>query len=166
MQRLEREGQVAYRDRSRGWSLLFLCLVFPVLFLVAEEAFRRPDTAVGAAASVGALAAVGAAFFLNRTHTLLIDRDAGTLVTARMHSFWGARRSYRLSEVNSVLLGMKVLDHSTSRGVLQWSEHVYTILIDLGETRILIHSAISGEPGKRLALSLAKDLGVPVRNTF
>ncbi len=166
MVRLERPGQIAYRDRRLGWSLLFLCVVFPVALLLFEEALRRRETAMTFGTGGATLAAIATAFALMRTNTLVIDPAAGTVVSSRARFVWTRQQTCNLAEVRAVLLGTKIVDHATLRGRNDWSETVYQIMIEVGPSRMPVHEGIIGPSGKTLANLLAKDLGVPVRNEF
>jgi len=62
MERLERPSPIAYRDRRRGWSLLFLCLVLPVALLLLEEAVRQQERSMTIGMGGADLAALVTAF--------------------------------------------------------------------------------------------------------
>jgi len=168
MKRLEREGQVAYRDRRWGWSLIFFCLVVPVAFLMVQDGIDRGDRAATRFAMAAAAVSVVTSFALLRTHTLLIDRNTGTLVSSRLLFCFGSRKSYPLSQVKTVRLTEKVLEHPTTptgRGG-NWIEHRFRIGVEVDQAMVVVHEGLSGASGRTLAVRLAKDLGVRVRNEF
>lgn len=167
MTRLERLGQIAYRDRRWGWSLLFFCFALPLSLLMLQGELDRANPRSIAVAEVAVLVSLGGALTLLRSHILLIDRDAGTLLSRRMRFLWSKQRQFALADVKAVQVGMKIVDHPVSPGgSLVRSDHIYRILVDVGDRKVLIHEGLFGQSGRSLGVSLARDLRVPVRNAF
>jgi hypothetical protein len=167
MKRLERPGQVAYRDRSWRWSLLFLFFALPVSLLMLQGELDHANPAGVTVASVGVVGLLAASMALLQSHTLLIDRDGGMLTSRRMRFIWSEQRRFPLADVKSVTMGMKIVDHPLSpRGGVVRTERTYTIRVDMGERELLIGAGLTDAEGKTLGTSLARDLRVPMRNEF